>query len=31
MLFSSGPGSTPLKGTLDNTRVFGAVRSAMGL
>ncbi|MHC6082877.1 alkaline phosphatase [Ralstonia solanacearum] len=31
MLFSSGPGSAPLKGTLDNTRVFGAVRSAMGL
>jgi len=31
MLFSSGPGSTPLKGTLDNTKVFGVVKTAMGL
>ncbi|MCL6467794.1 MAG: alkaline phosphatase, partial [Ralstonia sp.] len=31
MLFSSGPGSAPLKGTLDNTKVFGVVKTAMGL
>ncbi|MFT0735951.1 alkaline phosphatase [Ralstonia wenshanensis] len=31
MLFSSGPGCTPLKGTLDNTKVFGVVKTAMGL
>ena len=31
MLFSSGPGSAPLKGTLDNTKVFGVVKMAMGL
>ncbi|AOY98471.1 alkaline phosphatase [Cupriavidus sp. USMAHM13] len=31
MLFSSGPGSAPLKGTLDNTKVFGVVKSALGL
>jgi len=31
MLFSSGAGSAPLKGTLDNTKVFGVVRTAMGL
>jgi alkaline phosphatase len=31
MLFSTGPGSAPLKGTLDNTKVFGVVKSAAGL
>ena len=31
MLFSTGPGSAPLKGTLDNTKVFGVVKSALGL
>ena len=31
MLFSNGPGSAPLKGTLDNTKVFGVVKSALGL
>ena len=31
MLFSSGAGSAGFKGTLDNTKVFGLVKSAMGL
>jgi len=31
MLFSTGPGSAPLKGTIDNTKVFGVVKSALGL
>ncbi|WP_300438741.1 alkaline phosphatase [Zoogloea sp.] len=31
MLFSSGAGNAGFKGTLDNTRVFGLVKSAMGL
>ena len=31
MLFSGGPGSAPLKGTMVNTNVFGVVKSAMGL
>ena len=31
MLFSSGAGNAGFKGTLDNTKVFGLVKSAMGL
>jgi alkaline phosphatase len=31
MLFAEGAGSTGFKGTIDNTRVFGLVRAAMGL
>ncbi len=31
MLFSTGPGNAALKGTLDNTKVFGVVKSALGL
>lgn len=31
MLFAKGAGSATFKGTLDNTRVFGLVRAAMGL
>lgn len=31
MLFSSGAGNAGFKGTLDNTRIFGLVKSALGL
>ncbi|WP_042879096.1 alkaline phosphatase [Cupriavidus necator] len=31
MLFSTGPGNAALKGTIDNTKVFGVVKSALGL
>ena len=31
MLFSGGAGNAGFKGTLDNTKVFGLVKSAMGL
>lgn len=31
MLFSTGPGNAGFKGTMDNTKVFGLVKSAMGL
>ncbi|MDF3838614.1 alkaline phosphatase [Cupriavidus basilensis] len=31
MLFSGGAGSAPLKGTIDNTKVFGVVKTALGL
>lgn len=30
MLFSTGAGSAPLKGTIDNTKVFGVVKTALG-
>ncbi|MFJ1253160.1 alkaline phosphatase [Cupriavidus sp. CuC1] len=30
MLFSGGAGSAPLKGTFDNTKVFGVVKTALG-
>ncbi|MDW3683041.1 alkaline phosphatase [Cupriavidus sp. CV2] len=30
MLFSGGAGSAPLKGTIDNTKVFGVVKTALG-
>ncbi|WP_420715634.1 alkaline phosphatase [Cupriavidus sp. D39] len=30
MLFSGGAGSGPLKGTIDNTKVFGVVKTALG-
>ena len=31
MLFSTGAGSAPFKGTMVNTKVFGLVKSALGL
>ncbi|CAJ93279.1 Alkaline phosphatase [Cupriavidus necator] len=31
MLFSTGPGNAALKGTIDNTKVFSVVKSALGL
>ena len=31
MLFADGAGSSRFKGTLDNTRVFGKLREALGL
>jgi alkaline phosphatase len=31
MLFAGGAGSSQFKGTLDNTRVFGKLREALGL
>jgi alkaline phosphatase len=31
MLFSKGPGSTGFKGTMENIKVFGLVRTALGL
>lgn len=31
MLFAKGPGSTGFKGTMENTKVFGLVKTALGL
>ncbi|MGL6051496.1 MAG: alkaline phosphatase, partial [Aeromonas salmonicida] len=31
MLFADGAGSNRFKGTLDNTKVFGKLREALGL